>query len=435
VILDEFSHFTWSFPLRHKSDVLPTLIAFHAFVLTQFQHPIMCLQTDNDKKFDNHTSRSFFSAQGIFLRLTCPYTSQKNGRAERTLRTLNDSMCTMLLHASTPLSFWPDALAMATYLRNHQPCRVRQHITPHELLLGHATDYSHLRVFVSLCYPNTTATTPHKLAPHNIPCVFLSYSAESKGYRCYNPSTRRVITSSHVYFNEIVFPFRSSYSTLVPMDSPLAPPCDMQFVSAPLPQRRWCLPALPPPLAHAPASPLATTAAPAEPPLTKSSMLMPPYIAPHVAEPNTPLAPPSEPFAETDAQPPDPAPSAPMHNDPNVSPEIPVATPPPSRRTTASASTAPRHPMIMRARDGIQQPNPRYTNIAVTTPSPTPSSIHAALRDPDWRSAMEAEFHTLQENQTWTLIPQPPDINVISGKWLFKNKLNLDGTLERRKAH
>jgi hypothetical protein len=97
VILDVFSHFTWSFPLCHKSDVLPTLIAFHAFVLTQFQRPIMCLQTDNGKEFDNHASRSFFSAQGIFLRLTCPYTLQQNGRTERTLCTLNDSMCTMLL--------------------------------------------------------------------------------------------------------------------------------------------------------------------------------------------------------------------------------------------------------------------------------------------------------------------------------------------------
>jgi hypothetical protein len=62
VILDDFSHFTWSIPLCHKSDVLPTLIVFHAFILTQFQCPIMCLQTDNGKEFDNHASRSYFSA-------------------------------------------------------------------------------------------------------------------------------------------------------------------------------------------------------------------------------------------------------------------------------------------------------------------------------------------------------------------------------------
>lgn len=42
VILDDFSHYVWTFSLRHKSDVLPTLISFHAFVGTQFQHSIQC---------------------------------------------------------------------------------------------------------------------------------------------------------------------------------------------------------------------------------------------------------------------------------------------------------------------------------------------------------------------------------------------------------
>jgi hypothetical protein len=37
VIMDDFSHFTWTFPMCHKSDVLPTLISFHAFIATQFQ--------------------------------------------------------------------------------------------------------------------------------------------------------------------------------------------------------------------------------------------------------------------------------------------------------------------------------------------------------------------------------------------------------------
>lgn len=75
IILDDFSHFAWSFPLRHKSDVLPMLISFHAFVLTQFQCPIVSIQTDNGKEFDNNAARSFFTSHGIVLRLTCPYTS------------------------------------------------------------------------------------------------------------------------------------------------------------------------------------------------------------------------------------------------------------------------------------------------------------------------------------------------------------------------
>jgi hypothetical protein len=36
VILDDFSHYVWIVPLRHKSDVLPTLMSFHAFVGMQF---------------------------------------------------------------------------------------------------------------------------------------------------------------------------------------------------------------------------------------------------------------------------------------------------------------------------------------------------------------------------------------------------------------
>jgi hypothetical protein len=131
VILDDFTHFTWTFPLHHKSDVMATLISFHAFVLTQFNCPISCIQTDNGKEFDNAALRSFLAAHGMVLRLTCLYTSQQNGHAEMALRSLNDSVCTMLLHASVPMSFWPDALATTTYLLNRRPCRVYKNCTPY----------------------------------------------------------------------------------------------------------------------------------------------------------------------------------------------------------------------------------------------------------------------------------------------------------------
>ena len=40
VILDNFSHYVWTFPLRRKSDVISTLAAFYSYVFTQFGRPI-----------------------------------------------------------------------------------------------------------------------------------------------------------------------------------------------------------------------------------------------------------------------------------------------------------------------------------------------------------------------------------------------------------
>jgi hypothetical protein len=98
--------------------------------------------------------------------------------------------------------------------------------------------------------------------------------------------------------------------------------------------------------------------------------------------------------------------------------------------------------MLTRAKAGIYKPNPRYAlSTAQTTPTPPsaamsllPSSLHAALRDPNWHAAMEHEFCALQSNRTWHLVDRPPGAHDISGKWVFKHKLNPDGSLERYKA-
>lgn len=47
---------------------------------------------------------------------------------------------------------------------------------------------------------------------------------------------------------------------------------------------------------------------------------------------------------------------------------------------------------------------------------------------------MRDEFDALQKNRTWTLVPRPPGAHLITGKWIFRNKLNPDGSLDRRKA-
>ena len=83
VILDGCSHFLWTFPLRLKSETFSTLSNFFNYVRTQFGSTVKSIQCDNGREFDNSSARHFFLLNGIALRMSCPYTSQQNGKAER----------------------------------------------------------------------------------------------------------------------------------------------------------------------------------------------------------------------------------------------------------------------------------------------------------------------------------------------------------------
>jgi transposase InsO family protein len=158
VFIDAYTHYIWTSPIRQKSDVAHVIHTFFAYVRTQFRLPIVAFQSDNGREYDTAAMRHFFSTQGTTFRLTCPYTSEQNGKAERILRTINDCIRTLLLHGASPLSYWAEALNTVTYLINRRPCRATGPVTPHHLLLGVPPRYDELRTFGCLCYPNTSAT-------------------------------------------------------------------------------------------------------------------------------------------------------------------------------------------------------------------------------------------------------------------------------------
>jgi hypothetical protein len=84
---------------------------------------------------------------------------------------------------------------MATFLLNYHPCSSTGTTTPYQLLFCSPTDYSRLRVFGSLCYPNTMATTTHKLCPRSTTCVFIGYPTDHHGYHYYDLAMKRFLTS------------------------------------------------------------------------------------------------------------------------------------------------------------------------------------------------------------------------------------------------
>lgn len=90
--------------------------------------------------------------------------------------------------------------------------------------------------------------------------------------------------------------------------------------------------------------------------------------------------------------------------------------------------------MVTHARAGIHKPNPKYAMAATEAISPLPQSVRSTVKDPHWYAAMQKEFDALQANKMWTLVPRPPGARIITGKWVFKHKLNPDSTLERYKA-
>jgi hypothetical protein len=46
---------------------------------------------------------------------------------------------------------------------------------------------------------------------------------------------------------------------------------------------------------------------------------------------------------------------------------------------------------------------------------------------------MEEELNQIEKNRTWELVQRPKDKYVIGTKWVFKNKLNEDGKVVRKK--
>jgi hypothetical protein len=56
VILDDFTHYLWTFPLKLKSDIFTTLSNFFAYVSTQFSRTVKPIQCDNGHEFDSFST-------------------------------------------------------------------------------------------------------------------------------------------------------------------------------------------------------------------------------------------------------------------------------------------------------------------------------------------------------------------------------------------
>ena len=86
------------------------------------------------------------------------------------------------------------------------------------------------------------------------------------------------------------------------------------------------------------------------------------------------------------------------------------------------------HPMSTRSKADL---------IAMRAEALDPITVDDALSRADsheWRKAMDAEMDSLKKNETWKVVPLPVGRKAVTCRWVFKSKLNPDGSLAKRKA-
>lgn len=130
LFIDDFTNYLWTFPLSNKSQVFSIFLAFHKHITTQFECLIKTFRCDNGTEYNNQFFHIFCTSNGMDFRFSCPHTSPQNGKAERTIRTINNMVRTLLSHDSLPTSFWHHALQMATYILNILPHKTKHYSAP-----------------------------------------------------------------------------------------------------------------------------------------------------------------------------------------------------------------------------------------------------------------------------------------------------------------
>ena len=80
--------------------------------------------------------------------------------------------------------------------------RIGDKVSAHELYFGTKPNLRHLRVFSSIAYVHVLKEKGRKLDAKAEKCIFVGYSDEQKGYKCYNPCTKQARVSRNVVFDE-----------------------------------------------------------------------------------------------------------------------------------------------------------------------------------------------------------------------------------------
>jgi transposase InsO family protein len=160
-----FSHVTWIYLMKHKSEVIKCFRDFCSFIGNQYDARIKVLMTDSGTEYVNDEFGNFLSTHGILHQTTCPDTPPQNGVAERKNRHILEVAHSLMYTMNVPKFLWSEAVMTAVYLINRTPSRLLGWKTPYEMLQGVNEFIVPPKIFGCTCFVRDHRPSMGKLDP------------------------------------------------------------------------------------------------------------------------------------------------------------------------------------------------------------------------------------------------------------------------------
>ena len=118
-------------------------------------------------------------------------------------RSLMEKARSMLSGAGLGQEFWAVAVDTACLLKNISPTLALVDKTPHEVWSSEEPSVAHLRIFGCEAFMHVLKEKRSKLDNKAKKCIFVGYKDGIKGYKLWNPVTRKIVYSREVVFREV----------------------------------------------------------------------------------------------------------------------------------------------------------------------------------------------------------------------------------------
>lgn len=207
--------------MKTKDEALAQYKSYQSRVKTESGVTFGKLHSDRGTEFTSTAFTKFLEEQGTKRSLTVHDTPQHNGSAERTHRTLLNTIRTCLVDSGMPKWLWPEAHRYAVYIFNITPHASINFQTPWELRFGKKPDYERIHPFGAQVMLRLEQAS--KLNPRAKQMRYLGPDPESSGHRIYDAGHKKVLIERNVVFLKQEEPAREQTPVEFDMPQEIAP--------------------------------------------------------------------------------------------------------------------------------------------------------------------------------------------------------------------